>query len=47
MRAGPEGVGENDVRLALAEGWRIDAWLALKETVEGVTAFRSPPAGNC
>ena len=25
MRARPEGVGEGDVRLALAEGWRIDA----------------------
>jgi spectinomycin phosphotransferase len=23
------------------------AWLALKETVEGVTALRLPPAGNC
>ena len=25
MRARPDGLGERDVRLALAEGWRIDA----------------------
>jgi hypothetical protein len=44
VRARPEGVGEDDVRLALAEGWRIDA-AAMRYAAVGGGSYHVDPAG--
>jgi hypothetical protein len=39
VRARPGGVGEDELSRALAEGWGIEAWLGLKQTLASAAGF--------